>query len=111
MREGWNRMIRNAGGHLHTAHFIECTADFGFDMYEAKWLFAVLDSDQRRFLTEFDRLRFLSHWDPGQVPDMSLQELMLTTHVPKKKSAPSAKQAEKLEMTTHSKLGGDSSSS
>lgn len=85
MRHGLHMIIRNAGGHMHQAAFIESTADLGFDIHEAKWLFTVLDTDRRRFLTEFDRLRFLSHWDPGNQPNMTLTDLRLASHVPKKK--------------------------
>lgn len=86
MREGWNRTIKNAGGHVHSTAFIEVCAELGIDMADAKWLFATLDTDRRRFLTEFDRLLFLSHWDPGHVADMTLHELQAASHKPKKKS-------------------------
>lgn len=84
MREGWNRIIKNAGGNLHCAFFVETCLALGIDSNEAQWLFSVLDSDRRRYLTEFDRLKFLSHWDPGNVPDMSLEQLLWTSHRPKK---------------------------
>lgn len=85
MRDGLHRCIRNAGGHMHKAAFIDCCEPLGLDMHEASWLFTVLDTDKRRFLTEFDRLRFLSHWDPGNVPNMTLQDLKMASHLPKKK--------------------------
>jgi len=94
MQEGWSRVIRNAGGHLHTATFIEVCDDLGIDMHDAKWLFAVMCVGQNRFLTEFDRVRFLSHWDPGQPgdPNMTLEELQLTTTLPEKKKAAKKKE-------------------
>jgi len=85
MRDGLHQCIRNAGGHMHKAAFIDCCEPLGLDMHEASWLFTVLDTDRRRFLTEFDRLRFLSHWDPGNVSNMTLQELKMASHLPKKK--------------------------
>lgn len=85
MRDGLHRCIRNAGGHMHKAAFIDCCEPLGLDMHEASWLFTVLDTKKVRFLTEFDRLRFLSHWDPGNVSNMTIQDLKMSSHVPKKK--------------------------
>jgi len=87
LREGWDTIIKNAGGHLCRSEFVETCLPFGIARHESEWLFAVLDSDKRRYLSEFDRLRFLQHWDPGTVRHMSLAELKFATHVPPKKSS------------------------
>lgn len=85
MREGWNQIIKNAGGNMHFGSFVDATSDLGFDIVEARWLFAVLDKEKRRYLNQFDRLRFLSHWDPGtDVPQLTLQELKYTSYKTKK---------------------------
>lgn len=93
MREGWDSVIKNAGGNMHFSAFADVCADLGFNIADAKWLFSVLDKEKRRYLNQFDRLRFLSHWDPGDaIPDITLQEL-------KYKSAQSAKRGKKVPTT------------
>jgi hypothetical protein len=84
MREGWNEIVKNAGGNMHFASFVDSCSDMSFTLVEARWLFLVLDKEKRRYLNQFDRLRFLLHWDPGQdAPDMTVQELQFSSFKPK----------------------------
>jgi len=87
LREGWDTFIKNSGGHLCRSEFVEACIPFGIARHESEWLFAVLDSDRRRYLSEFDRLRFLQHWDPGPVRHMTLDDLKFATHAPPTKSS------------------------
>jgi len=63
--EGWQQLIRDAGGHIHRDAFIEHCAPLGIGVAPAKWLFSVLDPNGTRYLTEFDDLDFLMNYDPG----------------------------------------------
>lgn len=63
--KGWQQIILTGGGHLHRDSFITQCAMWGVDMKTAKWLFAVLDPNGTRYLTEYDDLIFLRSYDPG----------------------------------------------
>lgn len=97
LREGWDSIIKNSGGHLCRSEFVDACILFGIARHESEWLFLVLDSDRRRYLCEFDRLRFLQHWDPGPVRHMTLDDLKFTTHAPPCKSS-SKQRGRKLEL-------------
>lgn len=82
LRSGWDTMIKNCGGQIIKYQFVEQCGPLGIAKHEAEWLFAVLDTEQRRYLSEYDRLRFLQHWDPGHVRHLSLMDLKFATHAP-----------------------------
>lgn len=96
LRSGWDTLIKNAGGHLARSEFVEATIGFGIARHESEWLFEVLDIERRKYLSEFDRLRFLQHWDPGTVRHMSMMDLKFATHVPPQKSSVQAGRARDL---------------
>lgn len=67
LRDGWDQIVRDGGGRLKRSEFIERCEKLGINVDQAKWLFSVLDKNKTRCLTAFDKLTFLSHWDPGRL--------------------------------------------
>lgn len=65
--QGWLQLVNDQGGRLHRDAFIERCETWGIGMRPAKWLFAVLDPNGTRFLTEYDDLDFIALWDPGEI--------------------------------------------
>jgi len=65
LMHGWSQIVLDGGGHLHRDSFITRCAAWGITMRPAKWLFAVLDHQKTKYLTEFDDVRFLAGYDPG----------------------------------------------
>mmetsp|Transcript_10547 Transcript_10547/g.19410 ORF Transcript_10547/g.19410 Transcript_10547/m.19410 type:complete len:402 (+) Transcript_10547:2-1207(+) len=65
IREGWCAICRAGGGHLHKRGFVRACSGLGIPAKEAKTLYAVLDPFKIRYLTEYDKLDFLSLWTPS----------------------------------------------
>lgn len=65
IREGWCAICRAGGGHLHKRGFVRACSGLGIDTKEAKVLYDVLDPLKIRYLTEYDKLDFLSLWAPS----------------------------------------------
>jgi len=81
----WKQILHNCGGNIHRHMFINVCHDLGIGLKPAKWLFAVLDPYHVRYLSPYDKLTFLSLWDPGQITGMSLADL---NRSPSRRSVP-----------------------
>lgn len=67
MFNGWRQIMVDIGGHLHRDAFIERCASWGIGFHVAKWLFRVLDCHNVKYLTEWDGMDLLKHYDVGPV--------------------------------------------
>jgi len=62
---GWRQIVVDIGGHLHRDALIERCATWGIHFHAARWLFYVLDCHNAKYLTEWDALDLLRHYDLG----------------------------------------------
>lgn len=88
LREGWIAICRAGGGHLHKRGFYQACQGLGIDHRGGQLLYAVLDPNQTRYLTEFDKLDFLGLWDPGDQPTQDQATRTLMPTVPKEPMDP-----------------------
>lgn len=76
--KAWSKIQHDCGGNVHRTQFISACHELGIELKSAKWLFGVLDPNKMRYISPYDKLNFLSFWDPGdanQITGMSLAEL------------------------------------